>query len=61
MHDWRDPLCFPTFPSVLSSAPLYEPCFVMATLEDVANAADVSVSTVSRVFNDPDKVRPSTR
>lgn len=33
----------------------------MATLEDVADAADVSVSTVSRVFNDPDKVRSSTR
>ena len=61
MHDWRDPLGFPTFPSVPSIASLCEPCFVMATLKDVADAADVSVSTVSRVFNDPDKVRPSTR
>lgn len=33
----------------------------MPTLEDVAREADVSVSTVSRVFNDPDKVRPDTR
>lgn len=33
----------------------------MATLKDVAREADVSVSTVSRVFNDPDKVRPATR
>lgn len=33
----------------------------MATLKDVARKADVSVSTVSRVFNDPEKVRPATR
>ena len=33
----------------------------MATLKDVAKEADVSVSTVSRVFNDPDKVSPDTR
>jgi DNA-binding LacI/PurR family transcriptional regulator len=33
----------------------------MATLKDVAREADVSVSTVSRVFNDPEKVRPDTR
>lgn len=33
----------------------------MATLKDVARKADVSVSTVSRVFNDPEKVRPDTR
>jgi len=33
----------------------------MATLKDVARQADVSVSTVSRVFNNPDKVRPDTR
>lgn len=33
----------------------------MPTLEDVASEADVSVSTVSRVFNNPDKVRPDTR
>jgi len=33
----------------------------MTTLEDVAREADVSVSTVSRVFNDPEKVRPATR
>ena len=33
----------------------------MATLKDVAQEADVSVSTVSRVFNEPDKVRKSTR
>lgn len=33
----------------------------MATLKDVAQEADVSVSTVSRVFNDPEKVSPSTR
>lgn len=33
----------------------------MPTLKDVAHEADVSKSTVSRVFNNPDKVRPSTR
>lgn len=33
----------------------------MATLKDVARKAGVSVSTVSRVFNDPEKVRPDTR
>jgi LacI family transcriptional regulator/LacI family repressor for deo operon, udp, cdd, tsx, nupC, and nupG len=33
----------------------------MATLKDVAREADVSVSTVSRVFNNPEKVRPDTR
>lgn len=33
----------------------------MATLKDVARKADVSVSTVSRVFNNSDKVRPATR
>lgn len=33
----------------------------MATLRDVAREADVSVSTVSRVFNEPDKVRDDTR
>jgi len=33
----------------------------MATLEDVAREADVSVSTVSRVFNNPEKVSPHTR
>ena len=33
----------------------------MATLRDVAREADVSVSTVSRVFNEPDKVREDTR
>jgi LacI family transcriptional regulator/LacI family repressor for deo operon, udp, cdd, tsx, nupC, and nupG len=33
----------------------------MPTLEDVAREADVSVSTVSRVFNKPEKVRPETR
>jgi len=33
----------------------------MATLKDVAREADVSVSTVSRVFNNPEKVRPGTR
>lgn len=33
----------------------------MATLKDVAQQADVSVSTVSRVFNNPEKVRRSTR
>lgn len=32
----------------------------MATLRDVAREADVSVSTVSRVFNEPDKVRKDT-
>lgn len=33
----------------------------MPTLEDVAREAEVSVSTVSRVFNKPEKVRPETR
>ena len=33
----------------------------MPTLKDVARRADVSVSTVSRVFNNPEKVRPDTR
>jgi LacI family transcriptional regulator/LacI family repressor for deo operon, udp, cdd, tsx, nupC, and nupG len=33
----------------------------MATLKDVAQEAEVSVSTVSRVFNNPEKVRPDTR
>jgi DNA-binding LacI/PurR family transcriptional regulator len=33
----------------------------MATLKDVARAADVSVSTASRVFNNPEKVHPDTR
>jgi len=33
----------------------------MATLEDVARAADVSISTVSRVLNNPEKVLPETR
>lgn len=33
----------------------------MATLKDVARAADVSVSTASRVFNNPKKVHPETR
>lgn len=33
----------------------------MATLKDVAREADVSMSTVSRVFNEPDRVKPSTR
>ncbi|MFB6230798.1 MAG: LacI family DNA-binding transcriptional regulator [Salinibacter sp.] len=33
----------------------------MATLKDVARKAGVSISTVSRVFNDPEKVRPDTR
>lgn len=33
----------------------------MATLKDVAREADVSVSTVSRAFNNPDKVRRPTR
>lgn len=33
----------------------------MATLRDVAKQADVSVSTVSRVFNEPDKVKVDTR
>lgn len=33
----------------------------MATLRDVAREADVSVSTVSRVFNEPDKVKDDTR
>ncbi|WP_263820592.1 LacI family DNA-binding transcriptional regulator [Salinibacter sp.] len=33
----------------------------MPTLEDVASEADVSASTVSRVFNNPDKVHPVTR
>lgn len=33
----------------------------MPTLKDVAREANVSVSTVSRVFNNPEKVRPGTR
>ncbi|MFB6286698.1 MAG: LacI family DNA-binding transcriptional regulator, partial [Candidatus Bipolaricaulia bacterium] len=33
----------------------------MPTLKDVAQAAEVSVSTVSRVFNNPEKVHPDTR
>lgn len=33
----------------------------MPTLKDVARAAGVSKSTVSRVFNRPEKVKPSTR
>jgi LacI family transcriptional regulator/LacI family repressor for deo operon, udp, cdd, tsx, nupC, and nupG len=33
----------------------------MATLKDVAAEVGVSVSTVSRVFNNPEKVRPDTR
>lgn len=33
----------------------------MPTLEDVAREAGVSVSTVSRVFNKPEKVHPETR
>lgn len=33
----------------------------MPTLKDVAREADVSISTVSRVFNDPEKVRPDTQ
>jgi len=33
----------------------------MPTLKDVAEKAGVSVSTVSRVFNNPEKVRRSTR
>lgn len=33
----------------------------MPTLKDVAREADVSVSTVSRVFNNPEKVHPGTR
>lgn len=32
-----------------------------ATIRDVASAADVSVATVSRVFNDIDNVTPATR
>ncbi|GAB4563313.1 MAG: LacI family DNA-binding transcriptional regulator [Anaerolineae bacterium] len=32
-----------------------------ATIYDVAAAAGVSISTVSRVLNNPDKVRPETR
>ena len=32
----------------------------MPTLKDVARDADVSVSTVSRAFNSPEKVRPDT-
>jgi LacI family transcriptional regulator len=32
-----------------------------ATVDDVAQKADVSVATVSRVFNDSDRVRESTR
>ena len=33
----------------------------MPTLKDVAQEAEVSVSTVSRAFNNPDKVHPDTR
>ncbi len=33
----------------------------MATLKDVATAANVSMITVSRVMNTPDKVKPATR
>lgn len=33
----------------------------MATLKDVAEAAKVSMITVSRVINTPDKVKPATR
>ena len=33
----------------------------MATLRDVANEANVSLITVSRVINDPEKVKPKTR
>lgn len=33
----------------------------MAKLKDVAREANVSISTVSRVFNSPEKVRPATR
>jgi len=33
----------------------------MPTLKDVAREADVSISTVSRVFNDPEKARPDTQ
>ena len=33
----------------------------MATLKDVAEKAGVSIATVSRVFNFPDKVKPDTK
>lgn len=33
----------------------------MATLRDVANEANVSLITVSRVINEPEKVKPKTR
>jgi len=33
----------------------------MATLKDVAAKAGVSIATVSRVFNSPDKVKPDTK
>ena len=33
----------------------------MATLKDVAERAGVSVITVSRVINSPEKVKPETR
>jgi DNA-binding LacI/PurR family transcriptional regulator len=32
-----------------------------ATIKDVASLADVSIATVSRVINDPERVRPTTR
>lgn len=34
---------------------------IMATLKDVAQRAGVSISTVSRVLNRPEKVKPDTR